>query len=126
MPIIRTVDKTFFKTRSHNMAYVLGFLFADGTVTVTKRNTHFIAFHTMDVSLLQSMRGSMKACQKISKRSARSGNVYRLQIGSKEMVEDVARLGLCGTKAHRMRLPRIPPQYRGDFVRGFFDGDGNV
>lgn len=51
---------------------------------------------------------------------------YRLQIGSKEMCEDLESLGVSQKKAHTMRLPKVPKRYFGSFVRGYFDGDGNV
>jgi intein/homing endonuclease len=35
-------------------------------------------------------------------------------------------LGLVVNKAKRMKLPDIPNQYIGDFVRGYFDGDGCI
>lgn len=108
------------------MAYILGFLFADGTITCTKRGTHYVAFHSADQTLLHSMALVMDATQKISRRSERSGYVYRLQIGSKEMVQDLLDCGLVVGKARQMRLPKIPKRLFGDFVRGYFDGDGNV
>ncbi len=126
MPIYRAVNKNFFKTWNDEMAYILGFLFADGAITMSKRGTHFIAFHTMDKELLYAIKECMKADHKISKRSVRSGNVYRLQIGSKEMVEDVALFGLHQAKVQRMHFPTIPKKYSAAFIRGFFDGDGNI
>ncbi len=126
MPIYCFVQKDFFKTWSNAMSYTLGFLFADGTITHTKRHTSYIAFHTTDRDILVAMASSMRATQKISRRSERSGLVYRLQIGSKDMVADLASLGLSTNKASRMRLPHVPRKYLSDFVRGYFDGDGNI
>ncbi len=126
MPIYKYINKGFFKTWSKDMVYILGFLFADGTITITKRGTHYIAFHSTDQALLRSIVKVMHATQKISRRSERSGYVYRLQIGSKEMVDDLITRGLVVGKARQMRLPQIPKRLFGDFVRGYFDGDGNV
>ena len=108
------------------MAYVLGFLFADGCITKTKRGGQYVSFHTMDKELLVAMRMAMDSDHKIAKRTARSGNVYRMQIGSKELVADLERFGLTEAKARRMRFPDVPPRQLSHFVRGFFDGDGNV
>jgi intein-encoded DNA endonuclease-like protein len=126
MPIQRTFDKTFFKKWSPNMAYILGFLFADGNIMRTKRGTHFVAFYTADLELLQSMSRALGSNHKISERRKDDGAVYVLQIGSKELFSDLVALGLTPNKSKRMRLPDISPKYTNDFIRGYFDGDGNV
>lgn len=108
------------------MAYTLGFLFADGNVIKTKRNTHFVALYIADEELLIRIRHVLGSNHKISSRASVTGSVYRLQIGSKELFDDVGILGLHPGKSNRMSLPHIPKIYFGDFVRGYFDGDGNV
>ena len=126
MPIFKNYDKEFFKTWSRNMAYILGFLYADGNMIKTKRGTHFIAFYSNDFSLLQEIKNVIKAEHVISKRSGRTGEVCRLQIGSREWFDDLCALGLTPNKTKRMLLPDIPDEFFTDFVRGYFDGDGNV
>jgi hypothetical protein len=34
--------------------------------------------------------------------------------------------GVTSTKAKTMIFPKVPNKYFGDFVRGYFDGDGNI
>ena len=126
MPIIKKYNQDFFKNWSSDMAYVLGFLYADGNIVATKRGTHFIALHIADEELLVEIRRVCESAHKISRRSSASGNVFRFQIGSKVWFEDLCALGLTPSKSGRMRLPQIPNIYQGDFVRGYFDGDGNV
>lgn len=108
------------------MAYVLGFLYADGNVVKTNRGTHYIAWYSADHTLLTQMRGSVKAEHLIKLRAAKSGQVYRMQVGSREWFDDLSCLGLHPNKTRRLVLPDIPNQFKGDFVRGYFDGDGNV
>ncbi len=108
------------------MAYILGFLFADGNIVKTKRGTHFIAIYTADYDLLCLMKVLMKSNHKIGMRKKKEGIVYVLQIGSKELFNDVAKFGLIPNKASRMCLPKIPRKYNGDFIRGYFDGDGCI
>jgi len=108
------------------MAYVLGFFLADGNIVKTKRNTHFVSFYSADKKLLSAIRYLMTSTHKVSKRSYKGGNCYRLQIGSKEMFKDLRSLGVIPNKAKRMKLPKIPHRYSADFIRGYFDGDGNV
>ncbi len=126
MPVFKNINKDFFKEWSHDMAYVLGFLYADGNIMKTKRNTHFISFYTADRDLLVSMAEIMELSHKISERKSETGSVYRIKIGSKDMFDDLVKIGLTPNKSLRMELLLIPKQYEGDFVRGYFDGDGNV
>src|SRR3989344_1453727 len=42
------------------------------------------------------------------------------------MFSDLCLLGVTPNKSKRMRIPKIPNRFIGDFVRGYFDGDGNV
>jgi len=108
------------------MAYILGFLYADGNIVRTKRGTHYISIYTADRELLVSITKIIKLPHKISERKSETGSVYRIQIGSREMFEDLVRIGLTPNKSLRMEIPLIPEQHVGDFARGYFDGDGNV
>jgi len=126
MPIHKEFNKTFFKKWSSDMAYILGFLFADGNIIKTNRNTHFVAIYTADRDLLVSMALSMRSNHKISTCIYESGPVYKIQIGSKELFADLITLGLTPNKAKRMKLPKIPKKHVNDFIRGYFDGDGCV
>lgn len=42
------------------------------------------------------------------------------------MYDDLRRLGMKERKAKRLMLPNIPSKYLASFVRGYFDGDGNI
>ncbi|MEA2112529.1 MAG: LAGLIDADG family homing endonuclease [Patescibacteria group bacterium] len=111
------------------MAYILGFFMADGYVFSSKRGSNYFAIQIKDKELLFSIRSVIGSEHKISKRIHNKDKsiFYRLQIGSNEICEDLARLGIKERKTYRLKLPNnIPKKYFGDFVRGYFDGDGNV
>jgi intein-encoded DNA endonuclease-like protein len=127
MPIYKKYNRAFFKTWSPEMAYILGFLFADGNIIKTKRNTHFVSLYTNDLALLSAIKRSLKSEHKLSKSVSKVGGIcYKIQIGSKEYFSDLVNLGLIENKARRMKLPIVPLSYQGDFIRGYFDGDGCV
>ncbi len=127
MPIYRKINKDFFKKWSSSMAYTLGFMFADGNLTISNRGTYFFSIHTIDKPLLQKIIEEMDSDHSLSIRRKKSlADNYRLQVGSKEMCEDLLKLGLIPNKAKRMKLPDVPGKYFGDFTRGYFDGDGNI
>ena len=108
------------------MAYILGFLFADGNIVETKRGTHFIAIYTNDRDLLEKICSYVGSNHKISATKSETGICYRLQIGSIVWFTDLHILGLIVNKTKRMKLPPLPQLYIGDFIRGYFDGDGSV
>lgn len=81
-----------------------------------------------DKKLLEQIRRAVKSEHKISARSG-GGNesiLYRLQIGSIEMCDDLRKLGLFERKTKSLAVPNVPDKYFADFARGYFDGDGNV
>ncbi len=52
MPMHRTLNQDFFKTWSPEMAYVLGYFAADGSMIQNKRGGHFIEFTSTDAVLI--------------------------------------------------------------------------
>ncbi len=128
-PMYRDVNRDFFKKWTPGMAYVLGFFAADGYMWVTKRGGKFFGFQINDKKLLYSIRDTLESDHKIAIRKRRNpkwSETYRLQIGSNMMFEDLLRLGMTIIKTKSIEFPKIPQKYFGDFVRGYFDGDGNV
>lgn len=110
------------------MAYVLGFFAADGCMIRNNRGAHFIEFHVADKDILEKIKNLFNSDNKISTRKTRIGlkTAYRLQLGSKEMFNDLLALGFVSRKSTVIEMPLIPEKYFKDFVRGYFDGDGNV
>jgi len=129
MPMHRELNHDFFKKWSPEMAYVLGFFAADGSMVCNKRGAHFIEFTITDRIVLEMIQKATGSTHKIQKRDR--GNKawkyqYRLQIGSKEWFVDLSKLGFTQSKSNTLSFPKIPKRYFGDFVRGYFDGDGCV
>ena len=71
----------------------------------------------------------LKSVHKIvPKRQSRPNckSTFWLQIGSKEIYDDIMKLGILPNKESRLKLPSIPRIYFRDFLRGYFDGDGCI
>ncbi|MEQ1561668.1 MAG: LAGLIDADG family homing endonuclease, partial [Nitrospira sp.] len=128
MPAYKKVNKDFFKKWSPEMAYVSGFFAADGYITVNKRGGQFWCVDIADQKLIEEIKRVIHSEHKISLRKRKGGKYlsYRLQIGSGEMCDDLRKIGYDERKTKRLRLPNIPDKYFSYFVRGYFDGDGNV
>lgn len=128
MPVYKKVNKDFFKKWSTDMAYVLGFFAADGYITVNKRGGQFWCIQITDKKLLEQIKKVVGAGHKIGIRfmGKSESTLYRLQIGSIEMCDDLRKLGFSEQKTKSLVVPNIPQKYFSDFTRGYFDGDGNV
>jgi len=128
VPIPKKKNEDFFKKWSPEMAYVLGFFTADGCMIKNNRGAHFIEFHITDKNILEKIKKLLGSNHKISERKGNTKwkTAFRLQIGSKIIFEDLLLLGMTPNKSNTIKLPAVPEKYFKDFVRGYFDGDGNV
>jgi len=110
------------------MAYVLGFFCADGSLSTNKNGGRYFSIQIKDLKLLRDIKKLLQSDHKIAKRIHNQYKCifYRLQIGSKEIWQDLHNLGIREQKTKRLKLPVIPDDFFFDFVRGYFDGDGGV
>lgn len=111
------------------MAYVLGFIVADGCLTKNKRGAHFLTIESTDKEILYAIRDAMSSNVMVSEYASAHKNWntrYRLQLGSKEMFDDLTSLGVTPRKSKTIELPNVPDRYFSHFLRGYFDGDGCV
>jgi len=125
----RNVNVDFFKTWSPEMAYVLGYFAADGGMFINSGGSKYIHFVSADYELLHKVKKVMNSRHKIvlkSKKVKRWKDCYILQIGCKEIYNDLLKRGFTPNKDVCLRFPKIPKEYLRHFIRGFFDGDGYI
>ncbi len=53
MPIHKAFNKDFFRKWSLKMAYVLGYLCADGYIQRNARKSSYVCFHSTDFELIE-------------------------------------------------------------------------
>ncbi len=117
-----TVNEDYFKTWSASMAYVLGFFAADGCLP---QDLQMVSFSQKDPKILEDIRNELQSTHPI-KKNPRTG-VHLLNISSKIMKEDLIHLhGMVPKKSTTLEFPYVPKEYLSHFVRGYFDGDGNI
>lgn len=116
------INQDYFKTWSRNMAYVLGFWFADGCIY---RGQMF------DITLNKKDKYILK---KIAEELQYEGNLYdsvdrqssRINFSCVVIYNDIIKLGGTERKSLSLKFPEVPKEYLPDFIRGYFDGDGCV
>ncbi|MFG6495075.1 LAGLIDADG family homing endonuclease [Fictibacillus sp. UD] len=117
-----SVNEDYFKTWSASMAYVLGFFAADGFMP---QDLQIISFSQKDPKILEDIKKELQSKHPIII-NPRTG-VHLLNISSKVMKEDLIHLhGMIPKKSTTLEFPYVPEEYLSHFVRGYFDGDGNI
>jgi hypothetical protein len=115
------VDEDFFKTWSADMAYVLGFVLTDGCVSGIS-----FSISQKYPEILERIGSAMKSNYPIRKTRNGKSYLHTLTISRKEMVEDLAALGIGEKKSLTVDFPDVPAEYLSHFIRGVIDGDGWV
>ena len=116
------INQDYFKTWSHNMAYILGLWFADGCIYGDKMFD--ITLHKRDKYILK----------RIAQELQYEGQLYdyvdrqaaRLNFSCVIIYNDIKALGGTECKSNTIEFPNIPKEYLHDFIRGYFDGDGCI
>lgn len=124
-PRIR-VDESYFKKWSANMGYLLGFILADGCIIqgTYKGYSDSLRFgvQSRDRDVLEKIKSELKSEHRLSQNK----NAVHFCIASQEIVNDLKRLGIIYRKSLKEIVPKVPPKYVKDFIRGVVDGDGSL
>jgi hypothetical protein len=121
-PRKHAVNENFFKHWSHEMAWVLGLFISDGTVN---RTIHTISFSQNDKKILQLVARYMEA-DFILGPIGGTCTTPTLKINSKELKNDLKKLGITANKSLIVPFPNVPKEFLPSFIRGVIDGDGWV
>ncbi len=118
----------FKKIDSHNKAYILGFICADGCVY--KREKHqgllSITVQNRDKLILEKIKTELESNNPISS----TDNASTLVIVSQKIFDDLGNLGIHPRKTYQLNLneviANINPIFLNSFICGYFDGDGSI
>lgn len=116
------ISQDYFKTWSHNMAYIFGLWCADGCIYGGKMFD--ITLHHKDQYILK----------RVAQELQYEGNLYdyvdkqasRLNFSCVIIYNDLVALGGCENKSMVLKFPEVPEEFLPDFIRGYFDGDGCI
>lgn len=116
----------FFRAWTPEMAYVLGYWWADGCMYLKPCTTaHEVRFASNDREHLETVAQVVGAKYDIRKVSV-TANTYVVSFCSKEMFRDLEALGGSPHKSRTIGFPPVPSELLPHFVRGVVDGDGTV
>lgn len=117
-PLIKNIFETI---DTEEKAYWLGFLYADGYVG--KNNCIEVSLAPKDKEHLEKLKKFVNTNTKVKNEDNRS----RLWFCSKQMAEDLAKLGCVNNKSLILTFPnskQVPDNLLRHFLRGYVDGDG--
>jgi hypothetical protein len=130
MGIKYQVNENYFKKWTKNMAYVLGYIYADGSLEdasyIRGKYVRITSTEKMTIVKIKKILGSKhKIIEKIPAIKKRK-KVYLLRIGSHNLYKDLTDKGLFPNKSLTIRFPDVPKKYLKFFILGYFDGDGCI
>ena len=113
------------------MAYVLGFIYADGSLENSPYlRGKYLRITSTDKEIILNIKKWLCSAHTvvIKKPSYPKGKkCFFLRIGSHRIYDSLSSHGLYPNKSLTIKFPRhIPKEFLWDFIRGYFDGDGCI
>lgn len=120
-------NENYFKYQNENMAYILGFLAADGTVAL-KSNEIKISVAEKDSDILNKIKKELEYTGKVKHTTNNKGfDIATLEITCAEYKKDLATFNIIPQKTFSFTIPQaLEKRYYPDFIRGYWDGDGTI
>lgn len=123
MPV--NVQHNYFSKQNNKMAYIIGFLSADGNVS-KKDNRIQSQLSIKDKEHLKKIQLEIGGCEVYEYLS----NGYKScgwHCFSAQIKKDLAEYGVIPNKTGKLSIPKkLEKKYWKDYIRGYFDGDGSI
>lgn len=123
----------YFETiNSQEKAYMVGFIAADGCVTIDKLNRHCLSINlkATDREVLDNFKKDLEYEGRIYELPPRKRNPnpqVLIRINSKKIVTDLAKYNIVPRKTNTIKFTdNIEEEYISHYIRGYFDGDGSI
>lgn len=116
-------ESYFERIDSHEKAYWLGFIYADGNIHENKLQ---IGLNNKDIEILNNFKKTIQSEHKLYKDGH---NETKFIVRSKRMCDDLNRLGVSPRKSLTLLPPTedvVNKEFINSFLLGYFDGDGHI
>jgi hypothetical protein len=119
--VVAKIPNDFFKVWTPEMAYVLGYWWADGGMLQTTHSSR-VTFTSKDGEYLEKIARTIG----VGEVKPTDNACYRITIYRKAMYDDLLALGGTPNKSFTANWYAPPSEFLRHFVRGFVDGDGSL
>lgn len=128
-PYNKNLKHDFFqKIDSPEKAWLLGFLFTDGSVRQLGNSYQIrLSIQKQDEGMIDTIKGWLNIDTKTRQDDRPGKECVGIEIASQQMFEDLAQYGIVPNKTYitnSLHIDKIPEQFQRDYIRGLFDGDG--
>lgn len=115
------INEEFFSELTPESAYVLGYIWADGTLTVS-RGEERVFLSSRDKQIIEDIHNAMDSTSKITEYK----DTYSMSFGKPKLIQQLKSFGLTERKSTTAKFPiGVPKELMNHFVRGYFDGNGH-
>ena len=120
-----SLNEDYFENiNSNNKAYILGFIYADGSIY---GNYLSIRLSAKDIEILNYIKSELGYGGNVRDYVIKNNHYVELTISSKKIVEDLIKIGIIQNKTYNSKeLPIFDEKFKNAMLRGFFDGDGSI
>lgn len=128
------LNESLFSQWSQPMAYLLGYIFTDGSLVRVGQGGFRVIISSTDREHLEKLaailgEGVRLETRKQSKKGfsgTEDRHIHSISFTRPEMIADLRKLGLTERKSLTMQFPDVPEEFLRDFIRGCWDGDGSI
>lgn len=122
---MKQINEAFFDNWTEQSAYVLGYIWADGTLTKTKGYRR-VQISSNDRQIIEDIHNAMESTYSITETNY-EGERTRciISFGSPKLIARLEELGLTERKSNTKTFPNVPHEFLPHFIRGYFDGNGH-
>lgn len=125
------LNDNFFDTMTHEGAYIIGLLAADGWI---KKNDNMISLSLQitDVEILEKIKEILQLDRPLNYYDKATDEIHRqpqveLCFSSAKIHKQLALYDLVPNKTFKiLHLPPIDDEFMKDYIRGYMDGDGSI
>ena len=122
-------ENYFSEINSHEKAYILGFIYADGNIINNLEKTKYCLSIAQKGERKDVLEKIVKALNSNIPIKEYVPNVFSITLCSKQITNDLTKLGAIPNKSLVLQFPTediVPKKYMSSFILGCFDGDGCV